>query len=100
MFDPSGLGKDLIEFFLSDGADGAILIEQERSGTGSALIEGKNVFHDASTDSFAPSGLSRDFRRLPTACAVGCILSPLRGCVQGRRSRPVRSQSQGTGGRG
>jgi len=29
----------------------------------------------------------------PTACAVGCILPPLRGCVlanEGARSKPVR----------
>jgi hypothetical protein len=29
--------------------------------------------------SFAPSGLDTSFAALPTACAVGCILAPLRG---------------------
>jgi len=31
--------------------------------------------------SFAPSGLDPSLLRLPTACAVGCILSPLRGLL-------------------
>jgi hypothetical protein len=30
-------------------------------------------------ESFAPLGLSLRCRK-PTACAVGCILTPLRGC--------------------
>ena len=30
--------------------------------------------------SFAPLGLVPLFMRFPTANAVGCILSPLRGC--------------------
>jgi hypothetical protein len=38
VFDPSGLGKDLLELLLSHGADGTIPIEQESPGTGRALI--------------------------------------------------------------
>jgi hypothetical protein len=33
--------------------------------------------------SFAPPGLVDLFLATPTACAVGCILSPLRGCAGG-----------------
>jgi hypothetical protein len=37
-------------------------------------------------DSFAPTGLVR-FALSPTACAVGCILAPLRGFCSGLLTR-------------
>jgi len=37
------------------------------------------LFEWVAAVSFAPSGLAPNSCRSPTACAVGCILSPLRG---------------------
>ena len=39
---PSRLGKDLLEFFLGDGADGAVVIEDDGAGAGGSLVEGED----------------------------------------------------------
>ena len=39
VLDPAGLGKDLIELALGNGADGAALIKQKSSRAGCALIQ-------------------------------------------------------------
>jgi hypothetical protein len=49
--------------------------------------------------SFAPCGAGSMFDSGPTACAVGCMLSPLRGWVQDRATRSS-AASLGTGMQG
>jgi hypothetical protein len=48
VLDPSGLGENLCELALGHGSDGAFVIKQERSRTGCALIERKNVRQETS----------------------------------------------------
>ena len=55
----------------------------ESVGACGAWIESASLFRGGGSacenSSFAPLGLV-GFPLLPTACAVGCILTPLRGC--------------------
>src|ERR1022692_2124317 len=48
VLDPSGLRKDLVELALVYRSDGAVIVEQEGSGTCGALIERENVAHETS----------------------------------------------------
>jgi hypothetical protein len=43
VFDPTRLGKDLLEFLLSEGEYVALAIENNSAGTGGALVECKNI---------------------------------------------------------
>ena len=45
VLNPSGLGKDLLELALGNGADGTSLIEQQGARAGGALIQCQDVFH-------------------------------------------------------
>jgi hypothetical protein len=57
------VGKNLIELALRYGSHFAIAIEQERSRTGGALIEGQNVLQGPSLNSGAlAAGLYRRLR--------------------------------------
>src|SRR5205807_10552326 len=45
VLDPAGLGEDLGEFFLRDGPDAAVMIEDDGPGAGGAFVEGEDAGH-------------------------------------------------------
>jgi hypothetical protein len=45
VFHPTGLREDLTEFLLGSGADIACVVKEDAAGTGSALVQGHDIFH-------------------------------------------------------
>src|SRR5213592_1726515 len=84
MFDPTRLGKYLLEFSLSHGLDCAGVVEYDCARTGSSLIQSQNVCHLSLPDGrYGFDENWRRKRRMPKSYTAAPSTPPIKGATTG-----------------